>query len=235
MKITLLTGPTFDFRERFGFDIKVVKSPLAKRLTIRIDEKNHRPVLTIPKYCSQRRALQFLEDNRDWMINMLARLPKSQLFGNNDQVSFFGEIFKILWAENQKGTVFENGLLKVGGRQEFLHRRVTDFLKEQALQRFSTLTVEKAKLLGCRVCGVAIRDTKSRWGSCSTRGNINYNWRVSMAPLYVIDYLVCHEVTHLKHPDHSKNFWKTLSSICPQYQEGRRWLKVKGKDLYCYK
>ncbi|MCQ2740852.1 MAG: M48 family metallopeptidase, partial [Alphaproteobacteria bacterium] len=75
---------------------------------------------------------------------------------------------------------------------------------------------------------------KSRWGSCSTLGNINYNWRTCMAPLYVIEYLVSHEVSHLLHPDHSASFWQTVEATCPNYKEGRRWLKIKGKDLYKY-
>lgn len=234
MKITLLTGPTFDFSGQFPFDVKVIRSPLAKRLTLRIDEKNHRPVLTLPKYCSQSKALKFLQANRDWVVNMLARLPQASGFTNGDTISFFGQRFIILHLPGQRGTCFEDDFLKVGGAVEFLHRRVTDFLKQQTLSRLSDLSVQKAKLLNCRIAGVAIKDTKSRWGSCSTLCNINYNWRICMAPLFVINYLVCHEVTHLKHPDHSSDFWLTLSQLCPDFKEGRHWLKVKGKDLYKY-
>lgn len=234
MKITLLTGPTFDFNNQFEFDVKVVKSPLAKRLTLRIDEKNHRPVLTVPKYCSQNKALKFLQTNHDWIVNMLARLPQPGHFTNGETVQFFGQKYILLHSPGQRGVYFEDGFLKVGGDMEFLHRRTTDFLKQQTLKKLSDLTVKKAKILGCRVAGVAVKDTKSRWGSCSTLGNINYNWRISMAPLYVINYLVCHEVTHLKHPDHSASFWQTLKELCPDCDEGRHWLKVKGKELYKY-
>ncbi len=234
MKITLLNGRTFDFKDRFGFDIKIRKSPLAKRLTLRIDEKQHSPVLTIPPHCSSAKALKFLQDNHDWMINMLARLPQSKGFENGDNILFFGQQYIILHTQGQRGTYFDNGFLKVGGDIEFLHRRVVDFLKDQSLKRLSAISVAKAKLLGCRVCGVSIKDTKSRWGSCSTLGNINYNWRICMAPLYVIDYLVCHEVSHLKHPNHSPAFWQTLKGLCPDCDNARKWLKLKGKELYRY-
>lgn len=234
MKITLLTGRTFDFKEKFGFNIKVVKSAQAKRLTLRIDEKNHRPILTVPKYCSQTQALKFLEDNHDWMINMLARLPRSTDFSNGETISFFGQKYIILHTPLERRTYFDDGFLKVSGDSEFLHRRTMDFLKQSALKKLSEMTVKQAKILGCRVSSVAIKDTKSRWGSCSTLGNINYNWRICMAPIHVINYLVCHEVSHLKHPDHSTAFWSCVKDLCPDYEEGRHWLKVKGKDLYKY-
>ena len=234
MKITLLTGRTFDFSKHFDFDIKVSKSSRAKRLTIRIDEKNHCPVLTIPKYCSKKQAFAFLESNRDWITNMLARLPAQQQFHNGESLSFFGEEITIEQKNTYRGAVLEEGILKIGGTKEFLHRRVTDFLKKETLERLSISSVEKAKILHAHLCSVQIKDTKSRWGSCSTQGNINYNWRICLAPLEVIDYLVAHEVSHLVHPDHSKAFWQTVASLCPTYKDCRHWLKIKGKELYIY-
>ena len=234
MKITLLTGQTFNLSDKFDFDIKIVRSPQAKRLTLRIDEKNRRPILTIPRFCSQTKAISFIQDNQDWIINMLARLPKVKTFCNGESISFFGKSYIILHTPNQRGTYIEDDFIKVGGDIEFIHRRILDFLKQQSLKILSELTVKRAKQIGCRVSGVSIKDTKSRWGSCSTLGNINYNWRICMAPLYVIDYLVCHEVTHLKHPDHSPSFWADLKIICPDYENGRHWLKVRGKELYKY-
>ena len=234
MKITLLTGQTFNYQKHFGFEVKILKSNRAKRLTLRIDEKNHCPALTIPKSCSEKQAVKFLENNREWIINMLARLPQAQKFSDGASFSFFGKNYIIRQISSQKGGCFTEAELKIGGQPEFLNRRVIDFLKEQSLERLSKLTLEKAKILNCHVSGVSVKDTKSRWGSCSTLGNINYNWRICMAPLYVIEYLVSHEVSHLLHPDHSASFWQTVEAICPNYKEGRRWLKIKGKDLYKY-
>ena len=234
MKITLLTGPTFDFKNDFDFDIKIIKSPLAKRLTLRIDEKNRRAVLTIPKYCSRKRALSFLRQHRDWITNMLARLPQPKYFTNGAEFEFFGVKYTVQHIENQRGGKLANNVLTIGGKLEFLHRRVSDFLKQQTLKRLSAMSVDKAKTLGCRITSVSIKDTKSRWGSCSTLGNINYNWRISMAPLNVINYLVCHEISHLKHPNHSPEFWQTVAMLCPDYEQSRHWLKVRGKTLYQY-
>lgn len=234
MKITLLTGQTFDFKNIFGFEIKIKKSPLAKKLTLRIDEKKRLPTLTIPKRCSEKQALEFLKANQDWITNTLAKLPVKIKFYDGENISFFGRNYTIVHAPNQKGSCFEGNTIKISGNIEFLHRRVSDFLKKQTLDSLSELSLQKASSIGCKISSITIKDTKSRWGSCSTLGNINYNWRICFAPIDVINYLVCHEVSHLKHPNHSTSFWKTVEELCPNHKECRKWLKIKGKDLYKY-
>lgn len=234
MKITLLTGKTFDFSKELGFDIKVKKSSTAKKMVLRIDEKNHCPVFSVPKYCSHRQALKFLKENKDWIVNMLARLPVSKDFADGEKIYVFGKEYKIFYDSDHKGTCFDGDLLRVGGDKSFLHRRVKDFLKKSAVDRLAEMSLQKAKIIGVRVASVSVKDTKSRWGSCSTRGNINYNWRIVLAPIEVIEYLVCHEISHLKHPNHSTDFWNTVGLLCSSYKEIRRWLKIKGKELYKY-
>lgn len=234
MKITLLTGRIFDFAAVLGFDVRVIRSRTAKRLTLRIDEKEHCPVLTVPKHCSQKQICRFLEDNRDWVVNMMAKLPKGKKFENGDEFWLWGKKYVIVHSSKQRGVKTEDEQLLIGGEKEFLHKRMCDFLKKQALKKLSDLAVEKAKILNVRITSIVVKDTKSRWGSCSTLGNINFNWRIVMAPLFVIEYLVCHEVCHLKHPNHSSDFWKEVEQLCPDYQEGRKWLKIKGKELYKY-
>ncbi len=234
MKITLLTGQTFDLKKLFGFDIQIKKSSLAKKLTLRIDEKKHIPTLTTPKKCSQNQILNFLKSNHEWMINTLAKLPPHIEFSNYEVISFFGKNYTILHSPEQKYSCFEDNFIKISGSIEFLHRRVVDFLKKQTLNILSDMSIQKASLIGYKINSITIKDTKSRWGSCSTLGNINYNWRICLAPMDIINYLVCHEVTHLKHPNHSTSFWQTLENICPNYKDCRHWLKIKGKNLYKY-
>lgn len=232
MKITLLTGRTFNFAAELGMDIKVIKSPLAKRLTLRIDEKNRLPVLTLPRYCSSRKALEFVNSHRDWIQNMLAKIPTAGYFENGESISVMGQKIIISHNSNQRGTTLKDGILSVGGAPEFLHRRVCDFLKKHAAKELYKLSVAKAKIINCTIHNVTLKDTKSRWGSCSSKRNINYNWRIVLAPLHVIDYLVSHEVAHLAHQNHSADFWNCVAQLCPDYQNGRQWLKVRGKELY---
>lgn len=232
MKITLLSGKTFDFSKALGFNIKIIKSTIARRLNLRIDEKQHLPVLTIPRFCSNKKALAFVEANREWIQNMLAKLPPTETFHDGSQVSIGGIIYTIKHQTNQRGVTLANGILTLGGEKDFLHRRVCDFLKKYASDYLFKLSVAAAEKIGCRIHKVTIKETKSRWGSCSSKKNINYNWRIIMAPDYVIDYLVCHEVSHLSHQDHSQAFWECVAFLCPDYKRGRHWLKIHGKELY---
>jgi len=234
MKITLLNGRTCDYQAYCGFSLKVVNSSRAKRLTLRIDEKQHVPVLTIPKRCAQKKVKEFLDTNHDWVVNMMARLPEVTKFTDSSEVSFFGHNYIIRHNKANRITEFSGDVLKVSGDEEFLHRRVKDYLKEQSLKILSEMTVDIAGKIAGKVKSVTIKDTRSRWGSCSTSGHINYNWRICMAPKEVINYLVCHEVAHLVHPNHSADFWNCVEQLCPDYKETRRWLKNHGKSLYKY-
>ncbi len=234
MKITLLNGRPFDYQAFCGFPIKVITSAKAKRLTLRIDEKIHLPILTLPRRCSVAKAKEFLALHRDWIINMMGRLPRAQTFCSGDEIIFFGETYRIIHCPQNRYTVLVNNTLQISGDSEFLHRRTIDFLKKQTLNRLTDMTLQKAASIEKKVSSVTIKDTKSRWGSCSTLGNINYNWRICMAPPEVIDYLVCHEVSHLKHPNHSSAFWQCVEKLCPHYQAHRLWLKKHGRSLYKY-
>jgi predicted metal-dependent hydrolase len=93
--------------------------------------------------------------------------------------------------------------------------------------------IEKVARLadGRKVGAVSIRDQKTRWGSCSPKGNLSFNWRLVMAPHKVIDYLVIHELTHLEHPNHSKRFWAKVANRCPGYEQSEAWLKEHGRGL----
>lgn len=235
MKITLLTGQTFDIKQALGIDIKIVKSPRAKKLTLRIDSQERLPVLSVPKRCAAKRAVEFVRQNMDWIEENLSKIPQPRSFENGETISLFGQKYTVCHMPKlRKGVYIEDQTLYVSGAKEFMHRRICDFIKKTARQKLFELTQKKAEEIGCPVKRVSIKDTKSRWGSCSSINNINYNWRIALAPLYVIEYLVAHEVSHLRHQDHSRDFWNCVCSLYARSAEGRRWLKEHGRELYLY-
>lgn len=235
MKITLFTGKTYKIEDAFDFDLKVIKSARAKRLTLRIDSKEHLPVLTIPSRCSAQRAIDFVEAHRGWIDSCMKKIPVSKKFEDGEEISLFGEKLIIKHApELRRGVYAENGILFVSGDKEFLHRRVKDYIKKQAKTVFYKQSKVLADKLGCTLNDVTIKDTKSRWGSCSSINNINYSWRIALAPKVVFEYLIAHEVSHLKHQDHSANFWKCVEKLYPDAEEGKNWLKKHSKELYLY-
>lgn len=235
MKITLLTGRTFDIEHAFDFDIKIIKSATAKRLTLRIDAKERIPVLSLPKRCPAKKAVAFVNEHRGWIEQCLSQIPETKRFEDGEKISVLGKTYQIKHSpQSRRGVYIDHDMLIVSGDKEFLHRRVCDYIKKTAKQKFFEMSQQKAALIGCHVKNVTIKDTKSRWGSCSSIQNINYNWRIALAPDFVIEYLIAHEVSHLKHQDHSRRFWQCVKNLHPRCGEGRLWLKQHGKDLYLY-
>jgi len=217
-------------------DIKIVQCNTSRKLILHIDSKEHIPVLSIPKYCTRRRAINFVNENMDWIMNALQKTPSPRDFADGEEISLFGRKYTISHQpEARCGVRPENEILIVSGGAEFLHRRVRDYIKKQAANEFYTRSVALARKLGYKINSVTIKDTKSRWGSCSTLNNINYNWRIAMAPDFVIDYLMAHEVAHLKHQNHSAAFWECVNSLCSDWKKGQQWLKKNGKSLYLHR
>ena len=237
MKITLLSGRTFEVDADLGFDMRVVHSSRSRKLTLRIDKKDRVAVLTIPKYCSKKKAVSFVESHQDWVLDNLKKIPNFRQFQNNETISLFGKQYLIVHTDIRGNTRLDKKekILYVSGGKEFLHRRVKDFIKKIALEEFTKRSAQVAEKIGKTVHNVCIKDTKSRWASCSTLNNINYSWRLALAPDYVIRYIVAHEVSHLKHQDHSAYFWALVEFLEEDANKGREWLTENGHLLYMYK
>ncbi len=235
MKITLLTGKTFDIKNAVDFPLEVHSSFKIKRLKLKIDTKKRLVVLSLPKWYPQKKALAFIEEHINWIEEKLAALPVVKDFESGEQISLFGKSVVICHEENFGAPKLTDGVLHVGGDVAFLHRRVKDFIKREAKKEFFKKSKALADTLGCPITGVSIKDTTSRWGSCSNLNHINYNWRIALAPPEVIDYLMAHEVAHLKHKDHSKAFWQTVFSLYEQSECGKSWLATFGNTLYRYR
>ncbi len=129
------------------------------------------------------------------------------------------------------------GRLWVSGRPEHLSRRVEDFLRAEARRRLSERARLKAAGLPARaksLRGISVRDTRSRWGSCSPDGRLNFSWRLLLAPLEAFDYVVAHEVAHLAFADHSQAFWDLCGELSDNMPAGRHWLQQRGAQLFRY-
>ena len=182
-----------------------------------------------------KKAVAFAKEHQDWIERSLARLPQTKKFEDREQISLFGQTVTIRHnSKLRKGTFLEDNVLNVSGEAEFLHRRVKDYIKEQAKNEFYKRSKLLAEKLGCSLHDVTIKDTKSRWGSCSSMHNINYSWRIALAPENVINYLMAHEVAHLKHQDHSRAFWRCVRELYPEAETGKVWLRLHSKELYLY-
>ena len=144
-----MDGP-FEIGADLGFNMKVVHSGRSRRLTLRIDRKDRVAVLTIPKYCSKKKAVSFVESHQDWVLDNLKKIPELKSFQNHDQITLFGKPYTIEHSDIRGNTKLDkkNHILYVSGGIEFLHRRVKDFIKKLALEEFTRRSDEVADRIG---------------------------------------------------------------------------------------
>jgi len=124
--------------------------------------------------------------------------------------------------------------IQVSGPQELLAFDVKKFLRDRARETLRDRAEEKSDMVGVRFRRLTVRDTSTRWGSCSQDGDLSFSWRVIMAPPYVLDYLVAHEVAHLVEMNHSHRFWDIVYQITDRADDGRDWLRDHGANLHRY-
>ena len=117
---------------------------------------------------------------------------------------------------------------------EYVLRRIRDFLKKQASQDLDKAVERFTSALGIPARRISLKDTTSRWGSCSSSGRLNFSWRLILAPAHVLEYLAAHEVAHLKELNHSVRYWRVVASLYPDYKQAEAWLKRHGTSLHRY-
>ncbi|MBQ7412788.1 MAG: M48 family metallopeptidase [Alphaproteobacteria bacterium] len=198
------------------------------RLTVR---PTGQVILTIPLFCSRRTALDFLNAHQDWIDRQLKERKPSLTFSNGMTLSVLGQKVTICHDEQQHGTEIHNGTLLVGGDPAFINRRVTDFIKRETTRYIEDKARKLALKTGKSIHRITLKDTTSRWGSCSARQNLNFCWRLGMAPLFVLDYIIAHEVAHLSEMNHGPKFWRLVSELCTSRAEAEIWLRRNGHIL----
>lgn len=214
-----------------NFNIKIVKNARSKNIKLRVD-KTGAIIVTMPKWTLKRTALAFVQENIDWITEQLSNCPASKFFVNGLKLSVLGQDLTICHMPSDKnGTRIENNLLIVGGNTAHLHRRIRDFIKKQAYAHIQQKAIGMASQLGEKPAGITLKDTSSRWGSCSSAKHLNFCWKLALAPTFVLDYIVAHEVSHLKQMNHSDKFWAVVASLGVHRADAEIWLRKNGSDL----
>ena len=179
----------------------------AKRLRLRFDDASGSLKLTCPWRTSRRAALAWALDQRDWIDVQLARAAPGEPFEPGALIPIEGRDVRIAWSEDWPRTAhLHEDELRVGGPRVGLERRVESFLKRLALETMSRETSGFAEQAGVSVAAVSVGDAGSRWGSCSSQGRIRFSWRLILAPPDVRRFVIAHEVAHIVHLNHGRDF-----------------------------
>ena len=212
----------------------VRRSALARRMRLAVDPRDGAVRLTLPRRAALAPALKWAESQRAWVERALAKLPAHETLGPGSIIPFEGEELRIEWHAGGSRTVRrEGGLLIVGGPEEMVKARVLRWLRAEAARTLETETRRVAARAGVTVGRVRVGDPRSRWGSCSSSGDIAYSWRLILMPPAVREATVVHEVAHRLHMHHGPEFHEEVRRLLGRDPKTERaWLKTQGAAMH---
>ena len=215
-------------------EILLRRSARARRISLRVSGLDGRVTLSLPKGVSSAEALAFAETKSDWIRKHLAKQVEHLVPQIGGRILWKGQEVEIRAAQVRRAQIMDGAML-VPPDPSMVPARIKALFKLQARDDLGAATRRYADALGLKFGKITLRDTRSRWGSCSTSGDLNYSWRLIMAPTEVLDYVAAHEVSHLVEMNHSAAYWQVVASIYPDYAAPRRWLHENGQRLHRYR
>lgn len=225
----------------FEFPVEVIRTDRKRSASIYLDGEGIK--VRVPKGLSDSYVHDLIERKSPWIKRKLreaelAVSPRPKEFVSGESFSYLGRNYrlKILRGDisslKLKGGYLEASISSSSKtREEEVRSLLLDWYQRHAQQRLEEKTHRYAKILQVEPNRITVKDYKSRWGSCSTTGDISYNWRIVMAPHRIVDYVVVHELCHLLEHNHSEIYWRHVERIIPDFQECREWLKRNSEQL----
>ena len=227
---------TLDVGDR-AMPLTIRENRRATRITLRIEPGGRALNLTVPAGLLKREIDDFLDRHQGWLLTKLAKFSADNAIRPGGHIAFRGVPHRIEHTGTLRGlteAVLIDGepVLRVSGLEDHMGRRLSAFFKKEARKDLEVLVARHAAAIRKPIKSVSMKDTRSRWGSCSWDGNLSFSWRIVMAPPLIIDYLAAHEVAHLKEMNHGPKFWALCRELCPRMEEARKWLKQHGSQLH---
>jgi len=215
--------------------VRLVINPRARRISVRIDPTRREAVAVSPSKRQVSRTLAFAAERAGWIAQQLARIPVGLAFAPGARIPFRGRLVELV-AERGRSAPRLAGETLVAPTPEGADfaGRVRRFLVAEARKALIERVAAHAATLAVTPTRVTVKDTKSRWGSCTAGGALAFSWRIILAPDAVIDYLAAHEVAHLREMNHGPRFWACVKACCPDHVSARAWLRRHGADLHRY-
>ena len=216
--------------------VSVRKVRNSRRLSLRVSSITENVVLTAPLNTKHDVLLHFLESKENWIRDKLLKVSeKNIIVGAGKYIPVFGCDRRIEVCSELPHVVLGEKNIYVPSKVSKPSLVVENYLKNLAEEELTNTANLYCDKLGVSYSKIKLRDPRSRWGSCSFDGNLMFSWRTIMAPKNIIRYLVAHEVTHLQHFNHSKDFWTAVLFLFGPYENERKWLRTEGTKLHFYK
>ena len=235
MNIALSSGKTVS--------VEIKKTKRKKTFSLLIE--GGQVCLVIPKKLTQQRIDEILVKKARWIEkklyeNELHELPSAKTYVDGEIFTYLGENYRLSCKEGEQvGVRLKGGELRSVVQLDLsdvaesqIHReQIEDWYEQRAFEVLKKRTLMHAEALKVHPKSLKVKNYKSRWGSCSAKGDIRYNWKIVIAPRKIVDYVIFHELSHLFYHDHSEHFWSQVEKYVPDYRESRSWLKKNGPGL----
>lgn len=218
-----------------SINVRIEVNPKARRLILRLDERNREAVAVAPSKKKIGEAAAFARDRVDWIAKHLQALPEHLVLKPGAEFMLRDEPCMISTDGPGRLAHLDSGppqILRVPGENETTGQRVERFLRKTAKSDLSDAVIRYCAQLGVEARRVTVKDTRSRWGSCTSDGRLAFSWRLIMAPREVLEYVAAHECAHLLEMNHSSAFWAHVTVCRPHWKRERAWLRKHGRDLH---
>ncbi|ABN77744.1 M48 family metallopeptidase [Cereibacter sphaeroides] len=215
-------------------EITLRRSAQARRFSLRVSRLDGRVTLTLPLRAREAEALAFVRDQEGWIRRALSDVPESASVGLGSVLPLEGRPLTVRPGSGRSVRVTDDSLL-VPGDPASVPLRLATFLKAMARERLAAACDRHARSLGRTYARLTLRDTRSRWGSCTQDGCLMFSWRLILAPPPILDYVAAHEVAHLAQMNHSPAFWAEVARLDPDYALHRAWLRRQGQALHGFR
>lgn len=222
-----------------------VEYVFSRRRTVSLEVREARVRVRAPVGTSRRLLEQLVIERANWVNDKLLQQRQrlacrpEYRFETGEHLPLLGNWLKLevtsaaVNSVSQKDEALVVGLSARSRREprQRVEALVTNWYRQYALELLTARTQQLCQRLGLQSRAVTVRATRSKWGHCTSDGRIQYNWQIVLAPEQALDYLVAHEVCHLRHPHHGQAFWQLVATVCPEYQRWRQWLRQEGHRL----
>ncbi len=207
------------------------RSSRARRFSLRVSSHDGQVRLTLPQNGSRRAALAFIKRQEGWLRQALDQRPARVVPEYGGTCLFEGRPHLLVPTSGRRISAGD-GQIHIPGPAETLRPKLQAFLKTSARARLVQSSAAFADKVGATISATTLRDTRSRWGSCSSKGRLMFSWRLIMAPPEVLNYVAAHEVAHLVEMNHSPAFWEIVARLMPDFTQHRHWLRQNGALLH---
>lgn len=210
------------------------RSARARRISLRISQLDGRVTLTLPKRLPEAEGLAFAESKQEWIRQHLAARGADVIVAPGAELPVGGRMRRVVRRQG-RGVRIGTDEIAVSGPDDRAGKRIAAHLRTLARDRLAAACDDYAARLGRPYSRLTLRDTRSRWGSCTSDGGLMFSWRLIMTPPEVLGYVAAHEVAHLAQMNHSPAFWAEVTRIYGDYSAPRQWLRDHGGGLHRYR